>query len=382
MKFSTLCIHGGYKPDHTGSVTAPIYPSTAFAHPGVGQSTGYDYTRSQNPTREDLEKTIAALEKGNNALAFSSGMAAISCVMELFAPGDHIIISDDLYGGSIRLFHVISEKNGITFTAVDTNDLTCVEKNIRKETKAIFIETPSNPTMRITDIQKLSALAHTHNIVVIADNTFLTPYFQRPLELGADIVIHSGTKYLGGHNDVLAGFIVTSREDHAEKLHFIHKTIGACLSPFDCWLLSRGLKTLPLRMDRHAETAMKIALWLKDQPKVAKVYYPGLSDLEGYDISLRQTSGHSGMISFELDTEETTVRFLEKLKLILFAESLGGTETLLTYPLLQTHTDVPREECLAKGINEKLLRISVGLEDADDLISDLAQALEDSSYGL
>lgn len=374
MKFSTLCIHGGYEPDYTGSVTAPIYPASAFAHPGVGQSTGYDYTRSQNPTREQLEKMIAVLENGTDALAFTSGMAAISCFMELFKPGDHFITTDDLYGGSIRLFRVISEKNGMKFTAVNTGNIDEIEKNIRPETKAIFIETPTNPTMQITDLKKVSEVAHAHNILVIVDNTFLTPYFQRPLDLGADFVLHSGTKYLGGHNDVLAGFLVTNRDDYAEQLHFLHKTIGACLSPFDCWLLSRGLKTLPLRMDRHAKSALKIAQWLQLQPNVTHVYYPGLPDSPGYAITKEQASGFGGMISFELDSEEAAVNILQHLKLIFFAESLGGAESLMTYPLRQTHTDVPLEECLGKGINERLLRFSVGLEDVDDLIADLEQA--------
>ena len=375
MKFSTRCIHGGYQPDYTGSVTAPIYPSTAFAHPGLHQSTGYDYTRTNNPTREQLEQTLATLEKGDAAFAFASGMAAIACVAELFSPGDHIITSADLYGGSIRLFNKVSTKNGLTFTEVATNDRKAVEEAITPQTKAIYIETPTNPTMQITDIAAISKLAHAYGLLVIVDNTFLTPYFQRPLELGADLVLHSGTKYLGGHNDVLTGFIVTSTPALSEKVKFLQNTIGACPSPFDCWLLSRGLKTLPLRMDRHAASALEIAKWLETQDKVKKVYYPGLSDQPGYAISKQQTSGFGGMISFEVDRESTAITMLRNLKLIFFAESLGGTETLLTYPLVQTHSDVPREECLAKGINERLLRLSVGLEDVHDLIEDLDQAL-------
>ena len=376
MRFETACIHGGYQPDVTGSVTAPIYPSSTFAHPGVGQSTGYDYARSQNPTREQLEKTIAALEHGKDALAFSSGMAAISCLLELFAPGDHIIHTDDLYGGSIRIFNEISKKNGLTFTGVDTGDLQAVKKAIRKETKAIYIETPSNPTMRITDIKGISTLAHKYKLLVIVDNTFLTPFFQKPLDLGADIVVHSGTKYLSGHNDVLAGFLIAAHEEQAERLHFLHKTIGACLSAFDCWLVSRGLKTLPIRMERHTSSASRIAKWLVKQPKIKKVYYPGLKSSDRYEIHAHQTTGSGGMISFEVDSEDTAIKMLQNVQLIYFAESLGGTESMITYPLLQTHADVPKEECYAKGINEKLLRLSVGLENVNDLITDLKRALK------
>lgn len=377
MKFSTRCIHSGYTPDYTGSVTAPIYPSTAFAHPGLHQSTGYDYTRTNNPTREQLERTIASLEKGDAAFAFASGMAAIACVLELFAPGDHLLTSADLYGGSIRLFNNVSKKNGLTFTEINTSDLAAVEAAITPQTKAIYVETPTNPTMQITDIAAISELAHAYHLLVIVDNTFLTPYFQRPIELGADIALHSGTKYLGGHNDVLTGLIVTSTPELSEAVKFLQNTIGACPSPFDCWLLSRGLKTLPLRMDRHASSALQIAKWLETQPKIKHVYYPGLPDQPGYGISKKQTSGFGGMISFEVDREGTAIAMLRKLQLIFFAESLGGTETLLTYPLVQTHSDVPRDECLAKGINERLLRLSVGLEAPEDLIADLQQALAD-----
>lgn len=375
MRFETTCIHGGYQPDATGSVTVPIYVSTAFAHPEVGQSTGYDYSRSQNPTREQLEKTLAALEEGCDALAFTSGMAAIACVLELFKPGDHIIYSADLYGGSIRLFNEISQKNGISFSALDTGDLHAVKAAIQTQTKAIYIETPSNPTMQITDIKSLCELAHKYHLLVIVDNTFLTPYFQKPLTLGADIVIHSGTKYLAGHNDVLAGFIITAHKEQADRLHFLHKTIGACLSPFDCWIVSRGLKTLPLRMERHATSALRIAKWLSKQPKIRKVYYPGLVSSPRQEINSKQTTGFGGMISFEVDSEDTAIQLLKQLKLILFAESLGGTESLITYPLLQTHCDIPKEECAAKGINERLLRLSVGLENVNDLIADLKQGL-------
>lgn len=376
MNINTICIHGKNSPlDAAGSVTQPVYLTSTFAHPGIGQSTGYDYSRVQNPTRQALEETVCLLENGDDALAFSSGMAAISCVMELFRPGDHIITSWDLYGGSIRLFRTISEKNGLSFTAVDTADLEAVKQAIKPETKAVFVETPTNPMMTVTDLRALADFAKSRGILVIVDNTFLTPYFQKPIDLGADIVLHSGTKYLGGHNDVLAGFIVSANPALSEKLRLLYKTIGSCLSAFDSWLILRGLKTLPLRMERHQETAIKLASWLKTQPKVKKVYYPGLSEHEAFDISSNQTTGHGGMISFEVDCEETAIKVLERVKLILFAESLGGTETLITFPIKQTHTDVPPEECYAKGINERLIRLSVGLEGAEDLIEDLNQAL-------
>ncbi|MBQ9697670.1 MAG: PLP-dependent transferase [Acidaminococcaceae bacterium] len=374
MDFSTLCVHGGYSPDCTGSVTAPIYTSTAYAHPGVQQSTGYDYIRTQNPTRESVERCLAALEGGTNGFAFSSGMAALACLLELFEPGGHFIVTADLYGGSIRYFNAVSRKNGLAYTEVDTGDLEAVEKAYRPETKAVYIETPSNPTMQITDIRAISAWAHARNLKVIVDNTFLTPYFQKPLQLGADIVLHSGTKYLGGHNDLLAGILVTKHEEDTARIKFLQNTIGAVLSPFDSWLLLRGLKTLSLRMERHASSALQIAKWLQRQPQVKKVFYPGLEDSLRYHVNASQVSGFGGMISFETDSEAFARSVLSELKLVLFAESLGGTETLLTYPLLQTHSDVPREEALAKGINERLLRLSVGLEAPEDIIADLEQA--------
>lgn len=374
MDFSTLCVRGGYEPDCTGSVTAPIYTTTAYAHPGVQQSTGYDYIRTLNPTRQSLEQCLAKLEGGTAALAFASGMAALSCLLEIFEPGDHLIVTADLYGGSIRLFNTVSRKNGLTYTEVDSGDLGAVEKAYRPNTKAVYIETPSNPTMQITDIRAVSEWAHARNLKVIVDNTFLTPYFQKPLQLGADIVLHSGTKYLGGHNDLLAGILVTKEEEDTARIKFLQNTIGAVLSPFDSWLLLRGLKTLPLRMERHASSALRIAKWLREQPYINTVLYPGLEDSFRYAVNAKQVSGFGGMISFDVESEALARGVLSKLKLVLFAESLGGTETLLTYPLLQTHSDVPREELLEKGINEKLLRLSVGLEAPEDIIADLEQA--------
>ncbi len=376
MDITTLCIHGAENTTHsTGAVSVPIYQSATFAHLGVGKSTGYDYSRLQNPTREHLEKVVANLEQGIDALAFSTGMAAITALMELFSIGDHIIASGDLYGGTVRLFEHISKKNGLKVDYTDTSDLAAIRSLIRPETKAIYIETPTNPMMQVTDIAAVCEIAKNLNLLVIVDNTFLTPYYQRPLVLGADIVIHSGTKYLSGHNDTLAGFLVTNRMDLSEKLRFIFKTTGACLSPFDSWLLIRGIKTLAVRMDRQQENALKLAYWLTNQKKIKKVFYIGLPEHPNFGVSSKQATGFGSMISFEVDEEATAIQLLERLQLILFAESLGGVETLITYPMLQTHADVPLKERLERGINECLLRISVGLENADDLIEDITQAL-------
>lgn len=377
MDFSTLCVQGdATRYDSTGAISVPIFQSATFAHPGVGQSTGYDYSRVQNPTREHLEKTVALMEEGCEALAFSSGMAAIGALLELFRPGDHIIASDDLYGGSVRYFGSISVKNGLRFDFTDTADLDRVKSLIRPETRAVFIETPTNPMMRVTDIAALAALTRDNGLQLIVDNTFLTPYLQRPLTLGADIVVHSGTKYLGGHNDALAGFLVTNSPELAERLRFIYKTVGSCLAPFDSWLIIRGIKTLAVRLQRQQETAMKLAVWLRACPQVTAVYYPGLPDHPGYDVSIRQSSGFGAMLAFETTLEQAARQVLERVRLIRYAESLGGVETLITYPILQTHADVPPEQQASSGISGRLLRLSVGLEDFTDLCADLAQAME------
>lgn len=376
MEFNTLCVHGTSRQyDSTGAVSIPIFQTATFSHPGVGQSTGYDYSRVQNPTREFLEETISRMEQGSGALAFSSGMAAVSAVMELFSPGDHIVCSDDLYGGSYRLFHQINAKNGLSFTPVNTSFLEQTEAAIRPETKAIFVETPTNPMMQVTDLRKTAELAHAHGLLLIVDNTFLTPYLQKPLVLGADIVVHSGTKYLGGHNDVLAGFAVAKDPDICERIRFIYKNTGACLSPFDSWLVIRGIKTLPLRMDRQEQNAKKIAEWLTRQKKIKQVFYPGLPDHPHYELSRQQACGFGSMISFEVDSSETAIQMLNQVSLIRFAESLGGVETLITYPMLQTHAEVPAPEREAKGITDRLLRLSIGVEDAGDLTADLENAL-------
>ncbi|HML38389.1 MAG TPA: PLP-dependent aspartate aminotransferase family protein [Bacillota bacterium] len=378
MDLKTLCVHGDEKKyDQTGAVSMPIFQSATFAHPGIEQSTGFDYTRVQNPTREHLERIVARLEGGCDALAFSSGMAAIGVLLELFRPGDHIVASDDLYGGSVRYFSAISEKNGLTFDFVNTSDLEKVMACIRPETKAVFVETPTNPMMHVTDIQAVAGLLKGKDILLIVDNTFLTPYFQKPLSLGADVVVHSGTKYLGGHNDTLAGFLVVRDSVLSEKLRVIYKTVGSCLAPFDSWLISRGIKTLAVRMEKQQENALKIAKWLYDNKKVKTVYYVGLRSHPDYAVSVGQASGFGAMISFEMENEDLARQALENVKLIQYAESLGGVESLITYPILQTHADVPRSQREAMGINGRLLRLSVGLEDAGDLISDLQNALGD-----
>jgi len=376
MKPETACIHAVRSTSHqTGAVAVPIFQSATFSHPGVGQSTGYDYSRSGNPTREYVEGLLAALEGGTGACAFTSGMAAMAALMELFSPGDEIIATDDLYGGTIRLFEHISRKNGIVTKYVDTSDLTAVEAAISEKIKAIFIESPTNPMMKVTDIAGVKNLIGARDIVLIVDNTFLTPYFCSPILSGADIVIHSGTKYLGGHNDTLAGFLIAKDSDTTEKIRFIQKSTGAVLSPFDSFLITRGIKTLALRMEKSQQNAMEIARWLKTQPKVTALYYAGLPEHPAYELSKRQARGFGSMISFSVNSAETARQILNRVKLVLFAESLGGVETLITYPLTQTHADVPENERIARGIDDKLLRLSVGIEAAEDIIEDLAGAM-------
>lgn len=378
LKFATRCIYGNKEKreqEHTGAISFPIYQTATYAHPEVGKSTGFDYSRLQNPTRQQLERVVASLEKGVDALAFSSGMAAITALMEIFKPGDHLITDADLYGGSIRLFNNINEKNGITFSHVNCSRED-VESHIKENTKAIFIETPTNPMMNVTDIRKMSEIARKHGLLLIVDNTFLSPYFQNPLELGADIVVHSGTKFLGGHNDTLSGFLITNSEEIAEKLRFIIKTVGSGLAPMDSWLILRGIKTLPIRMERAQENAKAIVEYLLREPKVKNVYYPGIEGSAGYEVCKRQARGFGSMLTFEVESRELAVHILKHTRLIPFAESLGGVETLLTYPMTQTHADVPEEVRLANGITDCVLRMSVGIEDVSDLIADLKYAID------
>lgn len=371
----TKCIHLAQDEeqrgeDYYGAVSFPIFQTATYTHFGVGKSTGFDYSRTQNPTRERVEKIVAQLEGGTDGFALSSGMAAITLLMELFAPGDHLIVDSDLYGGSIRLFNHVCQKNGIEFTSLNCS-ADDIEAAVKPTTKAIFIETPTNPMMNVTDIRKTAEIAKRHGLLLIVDNTFLSPYFQNPLQLGADVVIHSGTKFLGGHNDTLAGFLVTGREDIAERLRFLMKTIGAGLAPHDCWLILRGIKTLALRMERAQENAFQIATWLKSQSCVKRVIYPGLPEHPGYETMKKQARGFGSMLSFEVQTTGQAHAILDNVKLIQFAESLGGVETLITYPVTQTHSDVPEEVRLKNGLTDQVLRMSVGIEAAEDLIEDL-----------
>ncbi len=371
-EIETRCLYGdgiSFDKEQTGAISFPIYQTATFAHKGVGRSTGYDYSRLQNPTREHLEQVVASLEGGKAAFAFSSGMAAITAFFESFEPGDHIIADEDLYGGSIRLFDNISKKNGIRITRCNllTED---IEKDITPSTKAIFFETPTNPMMNVIDIEKYAEIARIHRLLLIVDNTFLSPYFQNPLSLGADVVIHSGTKFLAGHNDTLSGFVVTNNDQIAERMAFILKTIGSGLAPFDSWLVLRGIKTLPLRMERQQENALILAEWLRKNEKVKKVYYPGFKDSPGHEVIKKQARGFGSMITFEVDSKETAYSILENVRLIHFAESLGGVETLITYPVTQTHADVPEEIRLKNGITDSILRLSVGVENGKDLIAE------------
>lgn len=359
---------------HYGSISFPIYQTATYAHPGVGKSTGFDYSRLQNPTREQLEKIVCQLEGGTDAFALSSGMAAITLLMEIFRPGDHLIVDSDLYGGTIRLFDNVSVKNGIEFTRANCSS-DDIKALIKSNTKAIYVETPTNPMMNITDIAAVAEIAHEHNLLLIVDNTFMSPYFQNPLQLGADIVVHSGTKFLAGHNDTLAGFIITRNSEINEKLRFLIKTTGSGLPPFDSWLLLRGIKTLGIRMEKAQANAAKIVDWLKAQPEVTKVIYPGLPEHPGHETSKKQSRGFGSMVTFRLPSTEKALSVLEKVRLIKYAESLGGVETLITYPTTQTHADVPEELRLKNGITPETLRLSVGIENVDDLISDLNQAI-------
>ena len=375
---NTRCLHleeTEGKTENYGAISYPIYQTATYAHPGVGQSTGYDYSRLQNPTREQLEKVVASLEGGIDAFALSSGMAAITLLMEIFQPGDHFVVEADLYGGSIRLFDNVSKKNNYEFTYLDCSR-DDIESAIRENTKAIYIETPTNPMMHVSDIAAIAEIARKHQILLIVDNTFLSPYFQNPLKLGADIVIHSGTKFLGGHNDTLAGFLVTNNAKIQEKLRFLIKTTGAGLAPFDSWLLLRGIKTLGIRMERSQENAIKIANWLKEQSIVEQVYYPGLPEHPGYEVMKKQASGFGSMLTFDVDTKEHALQILAGVRMIKFAESLGGVETLITYPTTQTHADVPEDVRLKNGITHCTLRLSVGIEDIEDLLAELSDVFQ------
>lgn len=381
MKDLSLEVHGCRPADYTGAIAQPIYQSATFRHPAFQQSTGYDYSRCGNPTRDNLTETISALEQGEKTWAFACGMAAITTVFQLFNPGDHILLTEDLYGGTVRLGEIFSKYN-IEFEYIDTTDLALVQKSLRPNTRAIFIETPSNPMMLVTDIHAVAELAHANGSFLVVDNTFLSPHFQKPLALGADIVVHSGTKYLCGHNDLLAGFL-TIRDDAKliEEVELLVKSCGGILGPQDSYLMLRSIKTLGIRMEKQAANAERIASWLKEQDVVTHVYYVGLPEHPGYELNKKQASGAGAMISFKVKNADIAKNILKHVKLIAFAESLGGVESLITYPLYQTHECMPKYLLERTGLDDKLLRLSVGIEDADDLIADLGNALQLAAQG-
>ena len=377
LKDYSLEVHGRHKFDATGAISTPIHLSATYRHPGFKMSTGYDYGRVANPTRDELENIMCALERGERAWAVSSGMAAINLVLQLFKPGDHILLSEDLYGGTVRLADDIYSQYGIDFEYVNTADTDLVKSKIRPATRGLFIETPSNPMMLVSDIAALAELAHANNAMLIVDNTFLSPHFQKPLTLGADIVVHSGTKYLCGHNDIIAGFVIVKAKDSlaGKQLELFVKSEGPNLAPIDSWLMLRSIKTLGIRVERQAANAIKIAKWLKEQPMLTDVYYVGLAGHPGREIHRRQSTGDGSMISFKVKTADLAKAMLGRLKLICFAESLGGVESLLTYPIAQTHAEMPAELLAQTGLDDHLLRLSVGIKDVDDLLADLAQAM-------
>jgi cystathionine gamma-synthase len=370
-------VHGATGGDPvTGAVSFPIYQTATFRHPGLGLSTGFAYTRQENPTRNELERTIAVLESGIAGYAFSSGMAAISAVLDLLSAGDRVLYSEDIYGGTYRVAETVCARRGLSFSLVDTRSVELVEKAWTPEVKALFLESPSNPMSRISDIAALSGFAHSHGALCIVDNTFLTPLSQRPLELGADIVLHSGTKFLAGHNDTLAGFAVCADKELGERLFEVQRTVGSVLSPFDSWLVLRGIKTLALRIRRQEETALRVASWLRGRAEVAALYYAGDPDHPQRELSLRQSAGFGSMISFRLKDPSLVGPILENLSVITYAESLGGVESLITFPMLQTHASTPKELREKLGVDDSLLRLSVGIEAAGDLLEDLRIAFE------
>ncbi|MDG5468924.1 PLP-dependent aspartate aminotransferase family protein [Deltaproteobacteria bacterium IMCC39524] len=361
--------------EKTGAISVPIYPSATYRHPGVGESTGYDYTRSGNPTRQVLENGLAELEGGSRGLVFSSGMAALTTFFLHFSQGDHLIVSEDLYGGTYRVLDQIFANFGLTVSYVNTTDTEAVAAAISDQTRALLVETPGNPLLGISDLAALGKLCQQHEILFAVDNTFLSPLLQRPFEFGADVVIYSATKYLGGHNDLCAGVLIARDEELGEKLYFLQNSTGAILPPFDCWLLLRSLKTLALRIDQHCKNAIIVAKWLEQHPKVTEIYYPGLKQHPGHELSKNQAKDFGGMLSFRVCSAEHARSVLKRLKLISFAESLGGVESLMTLPAIQTHADIPEAERERLGICERLLRLSVGTESVEDIIADLEQAL-------
>ncbi|MFC0234247.1 cystathionine gamma-synthase [Vagococcus entomophilus] len=377
MKMKTKLIHGGISRDEqTGAVSVPIYQVSTYAQEKVGKHKGYEYSRSGNPTRFALEELIADLEGGVRGFAFASGLAAIHTVFSMFEAGDHLVIGDDVYGGTYRLLNSVMKRGNLTFTVVDTSDTVQVKKAILPNTKAIYLESPSNPLLKISDLAILAKIAKEHHLLTIVDNTFATPYAQQPLHLGADIVLHSATKYLGGHSDVVAGLVTTNSEKLAEEIGFLQNAIGGVLGPQDSWLLQRGMKTLAIRMEEHEKNAQTLANLLQNHPKVARVYYPGLSTHGNHELAKQQMTSFGGMLSFELSEGLSSKDFVESLKWITLAESLGAVESLVEIPALMTHASIPKEVREAAGIKDELIRVSVGLEDIEDLKEDVNQALE------
>ncbi len=376
---NSLLIHGGIERDEvTGAVNIPIYQTSTYKHDGLGEHRGWEYSRTGNPTRAALEKLIADLEHGEYGLAFASGLAAINTVLSLFKSGDKLIVSDNIYGGTFRILDNVFKNFNITYEIVDTSNVAKIEEAIDDTVKAIYVESPANPLLTITDIASVASVAHKHNKLLIVDNTFLTPYLQRPLTLGADIVIHSGTKYLGGHSDTVSGMVVVNDKELADRLYYLQNAIGGVLAPLDSFLIIRGIKTLGVRMDRHVANADKIARWLDSSEYVSKVYYPGLESDPGYEVQKKQADGAGAMISFVLNDEYDYKKFFKELKLITLAESLGGVESLVCHPASMTHAAIPKEIRDEVGIVDELIRFSVGIEDVDDLISDLEQAIKNS----
>jgi len=375
MRPRTLMVHGGHGPDpHTGAVNVPVYLSSTFAQEQPGVPKGYEYARTGNPTREAVERHIAALEGGVRGLAFASGLAAETTVLSLLSAGDHVIVGDDVYGGTYRLMAQVFSRLGLSATFADTADIDAFAAAFRPETRMVIMESLTNPLMKVSDLERVAAVTHAHGALLVVDNTFLTPYFQRPLLLGADIVVHSATKYLGGHSDVVAGLVVVKDDELGQRLHYLQNAMGAVLGVQDSYLLLRGMKTLALRMEAHAENARRLAEWLRQQPWVKRVLYPGLPDHPGHDILARQATGFGGMLSFEADTAARAQRIVTGTRIFALAESLGGVESLISIPARMTHASIPPERRAELGITDSLVRVSVGIEDVEDLIADLDQA--------
>jgi len=377
MRFETLAIHAGERPDKTfGAISVPIYQTSTFVFADVGKTRGYDYSRTANPTRKVLEDTLAQLEGGNAGFAFATGMAAEATVAHLLKAGDHVISGDDVYGGTYRLFQDVMRDMGLEFTFLRMNNRQAIERAVKQNTRLIWIETPSNPLLNITDIEMVVDIARKHNILTVIDNTFATPYFLRPIEYGVDLVVHSTTKYLNGHCDVVGGAVVTTSDELTQRVQFLLNAMGTCASPFDCWLVLRGIQTLPLRMKKHQENAIAVAIYLQKHKAISKVFYPGIKSHPGHEIAKRQMKGFGGVVSFELKGGVKSVNhFLRRLKVFSLAESLGGAASLAEHPATMSHASMPPGYRAKIGINDSLIRLSVGLESIDDLIDDLAQAL-------